>query len=99
MTYVGAPVGGPPYYYSTQGAGGSGGGTAGVANWNGSAAPANSGGGAGGMSGSATYINGNGGSGVVILRYSGTQQGTGGTVTSAGGYTYHTFNSSGTYVA
>jgi hypothetical protein len=35
----------------------------------------------------------------VIIRYLGAQQGTGGTVTSAGGYTYHTFNSSGTYTA
>jgi hypothetical protein len=40
-----------------------------------------------------------GGSGVVIIRYVGAQRGTGGTVTSSGGYTYHTFNSSGTYTA
>jgi hypothetical protein len=40
-----------------------------------------------------------GGSGVVIIRYAGSQRGTGGTVTSAGGYTYHTFNSSGTFTA
>lgn len=42
---------------------------------------------------------GNGGSGVVIIRYAGTQRGTGGTVTSSGGYTIHTFTSSETYVA
>jgi hypothetical protein len=42
---------------------------------------------------------GAGGSGVVILRYAGGQIGSGGTVTSAGGYTYHTFTSSGTYTA
>jgi hypothetical protein len=42
---------------------------------------------------------GAGGSGVVILRYAGTQRGTGGTVTSSGGYTLHTFTSSGTYTA
>jgi hypothetical protein len=35
--------------------------------------------------------------GVVVIRYFGTQKGTGGTVTSSGGYTYHTFTSSGTY--
>jgi hypothetical protein len=36
----------------------------------------------------------------VIIRYAGTtQRGTGGVVTTAGGYTYHTFNSSGTYTA
>lgn len=44
-----------------------------------------------------------GGSGVVILRYKGSQRGTGGTVTSAtiGGqlYTIHTFTSSGTFTA
>jgi hypothetical protein len=40
-----------------------------------------------------------GGSGIVIIRYAGSQRGTGGTVTSAGGFTYHTFTSSGTYTA
>ena len=38
-----------------------------------------------------------GGTGVVIIRYAGSQKGSGGTVTSSGGYTYHQFNSSGTY--
>jgi hypothetical protein len=33
------------------------------------------------------------------LRYFGAQRGTGGTVTSAGGYTIHTFLTSGTYTA
>jgi hypothetical protein len=42
---------------------------------------------------------GSGGSGVVIIRYSGGQRGSGGTVTSSGGYTYHTFTSSGTFTA
>jgi hypothetical protein len=42
---------------------------------------------------------GTGGSGVVIIRYLGAQLGTGGTVTSAGGFTYHTFTSSGTFTA
>jgi hypothetical protein len=40
-----------------------------------------------------------GGSGIVIIRYSGTQKGTGGTVTSSGGFTIHTFTTSGTYTA
>jgi hypothetical protein len=40
-----------------------------------------------------------GGSGIVIIRYLGAQRGTGGTVTSSGGYTIHTFTSSGTYTA
>jgi hypothetical protein len=42
---------------------------------------------------------GAGGSGIVIISYAGSQRGTGGTVTSSGGYTIHTFTSSGTYTA
>ena len=41
---------------------------------------------------------GNGGSGVVIIRYTGAQRATGGTVTSAGGYTVHTFTGSSSFV-
>jgi hypothetical protein len=36
---------------------------------------------------------------VVIIRYFGAQRGTGGTVTSAGGFTYHTFTSASSFVA
>jgi hypothetical protein len=54
------------------------------------------GGGGGGISPSNSLA---GGSGVVIIRYAGAQRGTGGTVTSSGGYTYHTFTSSGTFAA
>jgi hypothetical protein len=36
---------------------------------------------------------------VVIISYAGDQRGTGGTVTSAGGNTIHTFTTSGTYIA
>jgi hypothetical protein len=44
-------------------------------------------------------VGANGGSGIVIIRYlSATQRGTGGTVTSNGGYYYHTFTASGTFV-
>jgi hypothetical protein len=42
---------------------------------------------------------GAGGSGIVIISYVGSQRGTGGTITSSGGYTIHTFTSSGTYTA
>lgn len=42
---------------------------------------------------------GAGGSGIVIIRYLGDQRGTGGTVTSSGGYTIHTFTGSGTFTA
>lgn len=38
-----------------------------------------------------------GGSGIVIIAYPGPQRGTGGTVTSVGGRTIHTFTSSGTF--
>jgi len=49
-----------------------------------------------------TYGNGgnsgSGNQGVFIIRYTGSQRGTGGTVTSSGGYTYHTFTTAGTYI-
>lgn len=74
------------------GGGGNGGGssaaTAGTAN--------TGGGGGGGRQGNAGAA---GGSGIVIIAYLGSQRGTGGTVTSSGGYTIHTFTSSGTYNA
>jgi hypothetical protein len=35
----------------------------------------------------------------VIARYLGAQRATGGTVTSSGGYTYHTFTGNGTFTA
>ena len=41
---------------------------------------------------------GAGGSGIVIVRYLGGQTGLGGTITSANGYTIHTFTSDGTFV-
>lgn len=55
--------------------------------------------GAGGAAVGSGTTSGQGGSGVVIIRYPGGQKGTGGTVTSAGGYTIHTFTSSGTFTA
>jgi hypothetical protein len=57
--------------------------------------------GAGGGGAGAGYDQGgqNGGSGIVIIRYAGAQRGTGGTVTTTGGYTYHRFFSSGTFTA
>ena len=47
----------------------------------------------GGGGGSGGY----GGSGIVVMRYLGTQIATGGTVTSIGGYTIHTFTTAGTF--
>jgi len=39
---------------------------------------------------------GTAGNGIVIIRYPGAQRGTGGSVTSSGGYTYHVFTTPGT---
>ena len=80
---------------TTNGSGGAGGG--GAAGATGTAGTANRGGG-GGASG-AGVLGSSGGSGVVIISYLGAQKGTGGTVTSSGGYTIHTFTSSGTFTA
>jgi hypothetical protein len=52
-------------------------------------------GGGGGRSGAG----GSGGSGIVVVRYAGSQRGTGGTVTTSGGYTVHVFTTSGTFTA
>lgn len=83
------------------GAGGAGGGGAGgTGGAAGTAGTANTGGGGGGGGNAGTGANsGAGGSGVVIIRYAGAQRGSGGTVTSSGGYTYHTFTTSGTFTA
>ena len=85
----------------TAGLGGIGGGGAGGSSTGGSSGGANrgGGGGAGGNNSQQTFSGGIGGSGIVIIRYSGTPRGTGGTITQNGGYTYHTFTSSGTYTA
>jgi hypothetical protein len=87
---------------TSAGAGGAGGGGAGTATASASATSGttNTGGGGGGKGGGPNAgSGGNGGSGIVIIRYSGAQRGTGGTVVTTGGFTYHTFTSSGTYTA
>jgi len=100
--YCGGGGGGGGSGYATAGSGGLGGGGNGAAfQNNGGSGTANRGGG-GGSSGSAsgvTVTGGSGGSGVIIISYQGSQRGSGGTVTSSGGYTIHTFTSSGTYTA
>jgi hypothetical protein len=79
----------------TNGINAGGSGAAGT-NSNGGNGGANTGGGGGG--GTHAYsVGGNGGSGIVIIRYYGSQKATGGTITSSGGYTVHTFTSSGTF--
>jgi len=62
----------------------------------GSAGTANTGGGGGGGDGGNTTNGFDGGSGIVVVSYSGNQKFIGGTVTSSGGNTIHTFTSSGT---
>lgn len=65
----------------------------------GSAGDANSGFGGGGANHNWYGGGYNGGSGIIMIRYFGPQRGSGGTVTSVGGYTIHTFTSSGTFTA
>ena len=78
------------------GAGGTGGGGNGGTT-SASAGTVNTGSGGGGVW-NPSYTAGAGGSGVVIARYPGTtQRAYGGTVTSSGGNTIHTFNSSSTF--
>jgi hypothetical protein len=97
VTYAGG--GGAGGYNSiTAGTAGAGGGGAGSSTGVGASGSANTGGGAGGGAYFASqYAGGTGGSGIVIIAYLGAQRGTGGTVTSSGGYTIHTFTSSSTY--
>jgi hypothetical protein len=99
--------------YPNAGSGGSGGGGTGAAFRyksncsseliNGTAGSANTGGGGGAPTfnpyfGGTPTAYGQGGSGIVIIRYAGsTQQATGGTVIITGGYVYHSFSSSGTF--
>jgi hypothetical protein len=88
---------------NTGGSGGTGGrnnGGAGAANpGSGGSGGTNTGGGGGGGGGGGSPNAGAGGSGIVIVRYSGTVRGSGGTITASGGYTVHTFLSSGTFTA
>jgi hypothetical protein len=83
------------------GAGGDGGssnvnGGRGQGNNAGSAGAANTGTGGGGGGATAGFA---GGSGIVVIRYLGTQKGTGGNVTSSGGYTIHKFTGSSSFTA
>jgi hypothetical protein len=98
VTYAGGGGGGGSANSSAGGAGGTGGGGAGTKGTSvvGTAGTANLGGGGGGGDGATAAA---GGSGIAIISYTGSQRGTGGTVTSSGGNTIHTFTSSGTYTA
>lgn len=93
-TYRAGGGGGGTNSGTVVGAGGAGGGANGSYTTSVNNGGANTGGGGAGNGNS-----GSGGSGIVIVRYPGVQRGTGGTVTSSGGYTIHTFTSSGTFTA
>ena len=100
VTYAGGGGGGCFTGTGTPGNGGTGGGGNGSSTTIGAAGTVNSGGGAGGSGYVTSYPGGaSGGSGIVVVKYLGSQRGTGGTVTTSGGYTIHTFTSSGTYTA
>ena len=98
----GGGSGGDSNTSNVAGAGGSGGGGAGglarfdTAGTNGTA---NTGGGGGGGGSGAVINNGNGGSGIVILKYlTSSMSATGGTITTSGLYTIHSFTSNGNFV-
>ena len=68
----------------------------------GAAGTANTGGGAGGSCLGFSVAGSAGGSGIVVLRYKtdeGNAAATGGTKSTSGAYTIHSFTSSGTFVA
>ena len=93
---VGVTVGGAGLNNGSAGGGGS---PNSQTNTPGGNAGANTGGGGGGGSHyNSNNKGGDGGSGIVIIRYKGPQKATGGTVTTVGSETVHTFTSSGTFV-
>ena len=99
--YAGGGGGGQRLSSNPGGTGGNGGGGNGVngsgtVGLPGSQNTGGGGGGAGYNNGATYYSGGNGGSGIVIISYLGAQQFGGGVVTSVGGYTIHTFTTSGT---
>lgn len=98
VTRAGGGAGGSSAGGGAGGVGGGGNGAAGTTAQNGSA---NYGAGGGGAAGSFSTppTAGNGGSGIVIVRYLGSTRGTGGTITYSNGYTTHTFTSSSTFTA
>ena len=95
--YAGGGGGGNDQGTTAATGGNGGGGNGGVLNTVGTAGATNRGGGGGGASNSQQGTAG--GSGIVVIRYLGAQRGTGGTITSSGGYTIHTFTGSGSFTA
>jgi hypothetical protein len=100
LTYYGGGGGGGSYGGSGTGLAGLGGAGRGGLGYSplATAGTANTGGGGGGAGEAGSNPGRPGGSGVVIVKYAGAQNGTGGVITSVGGYTIHTFNSVGSFV-
>jgi len=98
VTYAGGGGGGTNQGTAAGTGGVGGGGNGGLASITDSTAGSVNTGGGGGGGGSSVATGKSGGSGIVIVRYLGTQRATGGTVTTSGGYTIHTFTSSGTFM-
>jgi len=97
--YYAAGGGGGVYTDGAGGAGGTGGGGTGGRYQSGqlSSGTNATGFGCGGGGGGYTYSGGNGTSGIVIVRYSGGTRATGGTISSVGGFTIHTFSTPGNF--
>lgn len=91
----GYTAGGAAYPYSIDGNSYAAGGT--YNDSTGVPASANTGGGGGGKG--QNGIGGTGGSGIVVVSYAGSERATGGTITSQGGNTIHTFTSPGEFVS
>jgi len=97
VTYAGGGGGTPDSGVGNGGAGGAGGGGAGNSNGAGVAGTANTGGGGGGGSNGSNQ-GGAGGSGIVIISYpTVSMTATGGTITTSGSNTIHTFTTAGTF--
>lgn len=97
--YAGGGAGSNPGVVTAGGLGGGGSSPAGL-NTAGTAGTPNTGGGGGAAYGvNGSTLGGAGGSGVVIVAYSGPRLFLGGTVTTSGGNTVHTFTSSGILIA
>lgn len=100
--YYGGGGGGGSHSGTGTGIGGIGGGGTGGrglgTNVLATAGTANTGGGGGGAGEASSNPGKAGGSGVVIIRYLGTPNGTGGTISQVNGYTIHRFNSNGSFV-
>jgi hypothetical protein len=92
LTYYAGGGGGGGY--TATGSGGIGGGANG-SDGIGIAGSANTGGGGGGSNYQTNPTGGKGGSGIVVIRYPGAPTATGGTITSVGGDTIHTFTATG----